>query len=152
MHNFGRGSLCVLSIALLFAGWALTGCDSVSKSPSADSGASGHESAALITMDNETFGNYVKPDGGVVLVDFWASWCGPCLQLAPVISSIADEKQGIISVGKVDTDKNKGLSQKYSIQFLPTVILFKDGKEVERFIGVQGKNEYLTAISKATGI
>lgn len=144
--------MCELSSALLLCVWAVTGCDSVSKSSNSDPGASGHESAALITLDKNTFGNYVKPDGGVVLVDFWATWCGPCLQLAPVISSIAEEQQGNISVGKVDTDKNKELSQQYSIQFLPTVILFKDGKEVERFIGVQSKNDYLSAISKVTSI
>lgn len=81
-----------------------------------------------------------------VLVDFWAEWCMPCRMLAPVIDQIADQFAGQIKVGKIDTDSNRGVSVKYGILAIPTVILFKDGVVAKKFVGLQNKADFETAI------
>ncbi len=76
-----------------------------------------------------------------VLVDFWASWCGPCRMLAPVIEEIAKEYEGKIKVGKVNVDDEGELALKYNIVSIPTVILFKDGIKADKFVGFKPKDE-----------
>ena len=71
----------------------------------------------------------------VVLVDFWASWCGPCRMVSPVIDKIAEEYDGKIVVGKVNVDNDGALAAEYAVVSIPTVILFKDGKQVEKLVG-----------------
>lgn len=70
-----------------------------------------------------------------VLVDFWAPWCGPCRMLAPVLEQIAQRFAGKVVVGKVNVDENPGVTGKFGIQSIPTLIFFKTGKEIERLIG-----------------
>ena len=79
---------------------------------------------------------------GATLVDFWAGWCGPCKMLAPVIEELAGEYSGKVTVGKVDVDVEGPLAMRYNVMSIPTVILFKDGAEVKRFVGVQPKAAY----------
>ncbi|MBI3900568.1 MAG: thioredoxin [Chlamydiia bacterium] len=74
---------------------------------------------------------------GVVLVDFFASWCGPCRMLTPVLEQVAEELQGQAIVGKVDIDSQDKTSSRFQISSVPTLILFKDGKEVGRLVGIQ---------------
>src|ERR1700735_5682375 len=74
-----------------------------------------------------------------VLVDFWAEWCGPCRMLAPTIDELADEYKGKVKVGKVDTDSNRNTAMKYSINAIPTVIVFKGGQIVQKISGLRGK-------------
>jgi thioredoxin 1 len=71
-----------------------------------------------------------------VLVDFWATWCGPCRQIAPLIDELALKYQGTVKIGKVNVDENPDLSAKYGINAIPTLLLFKDGEVVEKFQGV----------------
>jgi len=71
-----------------------------------------------------------------VMVDFYATWCGPCKVLAPELDSVAKEMKGRVKIMKVDVDDNQDLARKYGVQVLPTVIVFKEGKEVDRMIGV----------------
>lgn len=97
---------------------------------------------------DETFEKEVINGEGLVLVDFWADWCGPCHMLAPVIEQIAEESIDGLSVGKVDVDANPQTAGKYQIMSIPTVMLFKDGEPVETFVGVQPKEAYLAAIEK----
>ena len=78
---------------------------------------------------------------GVVLVDFFATWCGPCKMIAPVISQIAEEYKGRVKVGKVNVDDENTLAMKYQIASIPTLILFKDGKPVKSLIGLHSKSE-----------
>lgn len=78
----------------------------------------------------------------VALVDFWASWCGPCRMVGPVIDQMAEEYDGKISVGKVNVDEEGGLSADYGVMSIPTVVLFVDGKEADRRVGAMPAGEY----------
>jgi len=86
---------------------------------------------------------------GLVLVDFYADWCGPCKMAGPVIDELAGEYKGKAVVGKVNVDENQELSSKYGVMSVPTVVLFKDGKEVDRMMGFKGKEGYENLIKKA---
>jgi len=74
---------------------------------------------------------------GKALVDFWASWCGPCKQLAPVIEELAGKYEGIATIAKVSVEEESALAARFRVMSIPTVILFVDGKEEKRFVGVQ---------------
>lgn len=75
-----------------------------------------------------------------VLIDFWADWCGPCKMVAPALEAIASEHQDTLLVYKLDVDANPGTALRYGVQSIPTLILFKDGKEVERIVGYMPKD------------
>ena len=81
-----------------------------------------------------------------VLVDFWASWCGPCRMVSPVIDQIAEEYEGKIVVGKVNVDDEGSLATEYAVVSIPTVILFKDGKPVEKMVGAHSADDYADMI------
>lgn len=100
----------------------------------------------MITL---TTNNFTDETGkGIVMVDFWATWCMPCKVMAPVIEEIAGQTIGKIKVGKVDIDKNGPLANKFGIQSIPTVLIFKDGVLVETLVGVQSKAALMNALSK----
>lgn len=92
----------------------------------------------VLTVDN--FDEIVKE--GVCLVDFWASWCGPCKMLAPNIEELANDYEGRVTVGKVNVDDHPSLAEKFGVFSIPTVILFENGEEKERIIGYHLKREY----------
>lgn len=96
-----------------------------------------------LTRDN--FNEIIKSDTPV-LVDFWASWCGPCRMVSPVIDNIAEEYAGKISVGKVNVDNEGALAAEFAIVSIPTVILFKNGKEVKKLVGVHSIDDYADMI------
>ena len=78
-----------------------------------------------------------------VLIDFWATWCGPCRRQGPVVEELAEEGY---AVGKVDVDQNMALAQQFRVVSIPTLILFKDGAEVKRFVGLASKEELKSAL------
>ena len=83
-----------------------------------------------------------------VLVDFWATWCGPCRMLAPVIEQIGAEYEGRAIVGKVDVDEEPSLAQKFSVMSIPTLIVMKNGKVVETAVGARGKDAVAAMINR----
>ncbi len=83
------------------------------------------------------------------LVDFWAEWCMPCKMMASAIDELADEYTGKLVVGKVNTDENRNISMQFGISAIPTVILFKDGEMIKKFVGLQQKADLKAAIDEA---
>ena len=96
----------------------------------------------MIIVEDQNFEKEVLKSDLPVLVDFWASWCGPCLMVGPVIEELAEEYEGKIKFGKLNVDENPKTAEKYGILSIPTVIIFKEGKEVKRQVGFPGEEEY----------
>jgi|TARA_B100000959_G_scaffold254072_1_gene285477 thioredoxin 1 len=84
-----------------------------------------------------------------VLVDFWAEWCGPCKMLGPVIDELAGEYEGKAKIGKIDIDNNRDAAVQYGIQSIPSIIIFKNGEVVNKFVGISPKDELAGAIDAA---
>lgn len=108
----------------------------------------------VIEINENNFEQEVLKSNQPVLVDFWAPWCAPCRVLAPTIDSVAEEFNGSARVAKVNVDDNPQVSQHYGIKGIPTLILFKDGKEEERIVGSTSKeaiariiDRHLTAVN-----
>ena len=96
-----------------------------------------------MSVINLNSSNYDEVLGkGRVLVDFWAGWCMPCKMVAPIIDELAKEYDGRVTVAKVDVDSENALAARYNIVSIPTVILFDNGTEINRFVGVQPKEVY----------
>lgn len=95
----------------------------------------------LMHFDEKSFAAEVLNGKGPALVDFWAAWCGPCRMLAPVIDELAAEAPEGAVVGKINVDEQPSLAAKYGVMTIPTVILFRDGTEVSRVVGVQPKSK-----------
>jgi thioredoxin 1 len=100
-------------------------------------------------ISDRTFDSEVLKSETPVLVDFWATWCGPCKMIAPILEEIATEKDGQIKIAKLDVDQNPDSSQKFGVMSIPTLILFKDGAEVSRVIGYRSKNQLVQQLEKA---
>lgn len=94
---------------------------------------------AEITITEQNFESEVLQSDKPVLVDFWATWCGPCRMLAPVIAELAEEYEGRVKVGKVNVDDQQALAIRYRVSSIPTVIVFKNGEPVASSVGVRPK-------------
>jgi thioredoxin 1 len=105
------------------------------------------DSEKILTLTDKNFQHQTK--NKLVLVDFWASWCAPCRMMAPVLNEVADELSGNSHVGKVNIEQYQSLAQKFKVRNIPTMILFKNGNEVDRFVGVKSKEFLLKMISKS---
>lgn len=101
----------------------------------------------ILTLTDKNFQTQIK--NRVVLVDFWASWCAPCRMMAPVLNEIAQELEGDLCVGKIDIEKYQSMAQKFQVRNIPTIILFKNGKEVNRFVGIKAKDFLIKQIKSA---
>ena len=101
---------------------------------------------AAIHLTKTDFDEKIKT--GIVMVDFWAEWCGPCKMAAPVIDGLADEYAGKVTVAKLDVDTEAEIAQKFGVMSIPTVILFKDGAELSRQVGFAGKQGDLDLLKK----
>ena len=94
----------------------------------------------VLTLTEDNWKEEVVGSDTPVLVDFWAPWCGPCRIIAPIIEELAEEFEGKLKVGKLNTDENPNIAMQYGIRAIPTVILFKNGEVVDTRIGVQPKD------------
>lgn len=101
-------------------------------------------------LNKENFSENVEQANGVVLVDFFATWCGPCRMLAPILEQVAEETTA--SIYKVDIDESEQIARKYGIMVVPTMIIFKDGQEVEKFSGFMQKDAIVEKLEKYTKI
>ncbi len=102
---------------------------------------------AKILGSKEEFENEVLKAGVPAMVDFFATWCGPCKMLSPVIDEIASEMEGKAVVVKVDSDQLGELCAEYNIRLLPTLVFFKDGKEVDKIVGVAEKEDIIEKLN-----
>ncbi|UXA18154.1 thioredoxin [Mycobacterium sp. SMC-4] len=100
-----------------------------------------------VTVTDDSFSDDVLASGNPVLVDFWATWCGPCKMVAPVLEEIAAEKADVLRVAKIDVDENPATARDFQVVSIPTMILFKDGEPVKRIVGAKGKAALLREIS-----
>jgi thioredoxin 1 len=100
----------------------------------------------ILTLTDKNFQHQTK--NKLILVDFWASWCAPCRMMAPVLNDVANELTGNSHVGKVNIEQYQSLAQKFQVRNIPTLILLKNGTEVNRFVGIKNKDFLLQQINK----
>jgi len=100
-----------------------------------------------VKVTDSTFEAMVVNSKTPVLVDFWATWCGPCKMIAPVLEEIATEMDGKLVIGKLDVDENQDTAMAFGVMSIPTLLLFKDGEPVDRIVGFQPKPQLLKRIA-----
>jgi thioredoxin 1 len=100
----------------------------------------------ILTLTDKNFNQQTK--NKLVLVDFWAEWCAPCRMMAPILNDVATELNGNSHIGKVNIEQYNSLAQTYKVRSIPTLILFKNGREINRFVGIKNKDFLLKEINK----
>jgi thioredoxin 1 len=129
------------SLALVFAALYILARERIKNIPDVGD----HEN--ILTLTDLNFQHQTK--NKIVLVDFWASWCAPCRIMAPVLNEVAGELEGNTHVGKINVEEYQSLAQKFRVRNIPTMILFKNGKEINRFVGIKSKEFLLQQIHKS---
>jgi thioredoxin 1 len=97
------------------------------------------ENKNVVTVTDATFASEIEGHAGVAVVDLWATWCGPCRMIAPMLEELAGEFAGRVKVAKLDVDSNPAVSQRFNVRSIPTLLFFKDGKLVDQVIGAVPK-------------
>lgn len=100
-----------------------------------------------ITLTDNNFAETIG--SGVALVDFWAPWCGPCVMQGPIVEKVAATFDGRAKVAKLNVDESGQMAEKYGVRSIPTLIVLKDGKVVQQFVGMQSETQLVSAIEKA---
>lgn len=109
------------------------------------------EKEIILNLKDSDFDMVIKDTSGPILVDFWADWCSPCKMIAPLVGQIAEEFMGKIRVGKLNVDENRETPAKLKVQSIPTLVVFKDGQELERIVGFRTKEELRRVLLKYAG-
>lgn len=102
-----------------------------------------------ITITDDNFELEVIKSNQPVLIDFWATWCGPCRMIAPIVEELADEYNGKAKIGKLDVDENQETSIRYGVRSIPTLLIFKDGKIKDTIIGAVPKSQIVQKLNSA---
>ncbi len=100
----------------------------------------------VVSVNESNFDAEVVNNTTPVLVDFWAEWCGPCKMIAPILEEIATEKAGSVKIAKVNVDENQGLSSKFGIRAIPTLLFFKNGSVREQIVGMTSKRDLIAKL------
>lgn len=101
---------------------------------------------SVITITSKNFEQEVAKSNVPVLLDFWATWCGPCQMVSPIIDEVANEVQGKVKVGKINVDEEQELAQAFNVMSIPTLVVINNGKLVNQAVGVRSKEEILNMI------
>ncbi len=107
--------------------------------------------AALVQLSDDVFDEEIGKHEGLALVDFWATWCGPCQVIAPIIEQLAEEYDGQLKVGKVDVDANQNTAMRFGVRSIPSVLLFKNGQHVDTVVGAVPKAHLVEKIEAHLG-
>jgi thioredoxin 1 len=102
----------------------------------------------ILYLSDATFDETVAGSDTPVLVDFWAEWCGPCKMIAPTLAEIATEQRGKLTIGKLNVDDNPDTARRFDVMSIPTLLVFKDGKQVKRLVGAKGKGQLLQDLAE----
>ncbi|NGO39451.1 thioredoxin [Limisphaera ngatamarikiensis] len=106
-------------------------------------------SPLIVTLTQQNFEQEVLKSSTPILVDFWATWCGPCKMIAPLLDELAQEYEGRVRIGKVDVDQESQLAVQYGVQAIPTLLLFKDGQVIGQLVGAKGKRDIQALMDRA---
>jgi thioredoxin 1 len=107
--------------------------------------------AGIVNLTDATFDETIQSSETPIVVDFWAEWCGPCKMIAPILSEIATEQAGKITVAKLNVDENPDLAMRYHVQSIPTLLVFHKGTLAKRMVGAKGKSQMLQELSEFLG-
>ena len=102
----------------------------------------------IVTLTSETFDETVRGSDTPILVDFWAEWCGPCKQIAPVLAEIATENKGKLTVAKLNVDDHGDIAMRFNVMSIPTLIVFKQGEPAKRLVGAKGKGQLVQELAE----
>lgn len=132
--------IIIISIVIVFVGLTVYNYRRIKNMPFVP------ENPNIKHLTANTFNQHIK--GGIAIVDFWADWCMPCKLMMPVLNELANDKQYSFKVYKVNVDEQRNLSERFRIRSIPSLIIFKNGKEVKRLVGVKSKDQILNEIKK----
>ena len=110
------------------------------------------ELEGIVQLNAMNWNNIVLNSDMPVLVDFWAEWCGPCRMVGPIVEQLAQSLEGKVKVFKLNVDQNQEIAMKYNVQSIPSLVLFKNGNEVARIVGLSSKEKYEAFVNNALNV